>query len=218
VHSIVHPDWCGILKIIPIFARFNVVLIIEPFAMLISFTSDPDLVLKIISLQRMNLRKNLSPEEISSQGFLYVEHDPETLQDICKEEPAVVAMEGDELAGYAICMNKMQGARVPELAPFFNTLDSLKFKNTPLHQASYMVCGQICVSKAYRGQNLVRKLYDLMSFHRTKYKFCITEISTHNNRSLKAHFKVGFVPIHEYVNAKREPWQIVIWDWEHGFK
>lgn len=181
--------------------------------MQISFTSAPEIIPRIIQLQRQNLRKNLTPEEIITQGFLYVEHDPVNLQEICLHQPAVVALDGDHLAGYAICMNKSQGSRVPELVPFFNKLDSLDFQGIHLAETEYLVCGQVCVAKPYRGQNLVSQLYNHMSLEREKYKLCITEISTHNKRSLGAHHKIGFKPIQEYLNRSGELWQIVGWDW-----
>jgi len=181
--------------------------------MQLSFTSAPEIIDQIIKLQRLNLRKYLTPEEIATQGFLYVEHDPANLKQICQDQPAVVARDGDHLAGYAICMNKTQGGQVPELVPFFNKIDKQIFQDIPLNQVDYLVCGQVCVAKPYRGQNLVGQLYRHMSLLRTKYKFCITEISMHNKRSLGAHHKIGFEPILEYHNASGEPWQIVAWNW-----
>lgn len=181
--------------------------------MVISFSSSPEIVRQILELQRSNLRQYLKPDEISSEGFVYVEHDPATLQEICRIEPAVVALDDTSLAGYAICMNKTQGGRVPELVPFFQKLDSLSYNGISLAGASYMVCGQICIAKPYRGHNLMGKLYRHMRVHQSKYMFCITEISKHNVRSLKAHEKVGFEPVHEYLSSKGELWQIVVWDW-----
>lgn len=179
----------------------------------IHFTSSPEIITKILDLQRINLRKNLSPDDITTQGFVYVEHEPGTLQQICNSEPAVVALDGYDLAGYAICMNKTQGGQVPELVHFFRNLDSLSYQGIPLDRSTYMVCGQICIAKPYRGQNLMGRLYQCMSSHQSNYRFCITEISSLNQRSLKAHQKVGFVPIHEYLSAQGEFWQIVVWDW-----
>ncbi len=45
-----------------------------------------------------------------------------------------------------------------------------------------------------------------------KYELLVTEISTKNYRSLKAHEKVGFTTIHTYTDAL-DSWNVVVWDW-----
>jgi L-amino acid N-acyltransferase YncA len=73
--------------------------------------------------------------------------------------------------------------------------------------------GQICVHADYRGQGLVGMLYE---FHRqqlsAQYDILVTEISTNNPRSLRAHLKTGFKVIDTYRDAQDE-WEVVIWDW-----
>lgn len=55
---------------------------------------------------------------------------------------------------------------------------------------------QICVDRNYSGKGLVNMLYqkhkEVYSFH---YDFILTEISTSNYRSIKAHEKIGFQSI-----------------------
>jgi RimJ/RimL family protein N-acetyltransferase len=46
-----------------------------------------------------------------------------------------------------------------------------------------------------------------------KYDFVITEIATHNTRSLRAHEKVGFRLLHNYTDATDE-WDVVLWNWQ----
>lgn len=195
------------------FLGLNYISLVSFSELSIQFGSDSETIKKILQLQKLNLRQNLQPEEIISQGFVYVEHDPEILQKICLAEPAVIAMAGDQLAGYALCMNKQFGNMVPELVALFENLDSIKFHGEKLKNSNYLACGQICIAKAYRGRNLMGTLYHKMKTLNRKYKYCVTEISTHNIRSLNAHYKVGFVPIQEHVNDLGEHWQIVIWDW-----
>ncbi|HNR07427.1 MAG TPA: GNAT family N-acetyltransferase [Saprospiraceae bacterium] len=179
----------------------------------LTFTSDPEILEDVLTLQRLNLRKFLSPEESAAQGFLYVEHDPVTLKSICRSEPAVVALDGKRLAAYALCMTREHGHSVPELFDFFNLVDSLHVEGRALADHGFLVCGQVCVAKEYRGQGLMTSLYHKMSEHRSKYYYCVTEISSRNTRSLHAHSKVGFVPIREHRHADGESWQIVLWDW-----
>jgi hypothetical protein len=46
-----------------------------------------------------------------------------------------------------------------------------------------------------------------------KYDMLITEISTSNIRSQKAHEKTGFKTIYTYTDAADE-WNVVVWDWK----
>jgi RimJ/RimL family protein N-acetyltransferase len=73
--------------------------------------------------------------------------------------------------------------------------------------------GQICVDKNYRGKGLVQELYNKhKEIYSTKYQLLITEVSTANIRSQKAHEKVGFTTIHTYKDAMDE-WNVVVWEW-----
>jgi GNAT superfamily N-acetyltransferase len=181
--------------------------------LIIKFSKDESILQDILDLQRINLRTNLHPDEIDSQGFLYVQHTYDSLKKICATEPAVIALDGEKLAGYALCMNKVHSMQVPELWSFFSSLDKLTYQHKALQESTYLVCGQICIAKAYRGFNLMRRLYNTMSELKTKYQYCITEVSSQNIRSLNAHFKVGFKPIHEFLEENGELWHILLWDW-----
>ncbi len=179
----------------------------------ISFSADLNVISEILALQYKNLRQNLSPEDIESQGFVFVQHRPEALEAICISEPAVIAKDQNLLAGYALCMNKDHAQKVPELIDFFKEIDQLQYDGIALRNTTYLACGQICIAKEYRGQNLMSSLYRHMQLLNTKYQYCITEVSSLNIRSLHAHFKVGFVPLHKHLSAEHEEWQILLWDW-----
>ncbi|MEP7323190.1 MAG: GNAT family N-acetyltransferase [Saprospiraceae bacterium] len=182
----------------------------------IQFSTDKNNLQRILDLQRINLRSNLAPDEINSQGFLYVEHTYELLQTICETEPPIIALDGPNLAGYALCMNRIHSMKVSELRSFFILLEKLTYHDKGLQECNYLVCGQICIAKPYRGFNLMRKLYVKMSELKTKYQYCITEVSSQNIRSLNAHFKVGFKPIHEFLDEHEELWHILLWDWNQN--
>jgi len=46
-----------------------------------------------------------------------------------------------------------------------------------------------------------------------QYDFILTEISTSNLRSLKAHEKMGFETIYTYQDSVDE-WNVVVWNWK----
>lgn len=182
----------------------------------IGFSNDPDDIRAILDLQFDNLRINLSPEEISSQGFVFVRHTYESLKAICDTEPAVVAKHKGSLAGYALCMSKVHSQNVPELKVLFEMLDNTYYEDEPLSKSTYIACGQICIAKPYRGQNLMKKLYHKMAELNKKYRYCLTEVSSQNTRSLQAHYKVGFQNINQHPGENGEVWNIVLWDWNNN--
>jgi L-amino acid N-acyltransferase YncA len=74
--------------------------------------------------------------------------------------------------------------------------------------------GQICIDKTYRGKGVFKMLYDKhREMNKDVYDFIVTEISTGNLRSIKAHQKTGFKTIHTYLDHMDE-WNVVLWDWK----
>ena len=168
---------------------------------------------QILDLQRQNLAPRLSPEVVLSQGFVTAEHDLETLEQMHALAPSIVAKTQDRVVGYALTMVVEARAYVPILAPMFQTFESLDWRGRPLAALPFYVMGQVCVAPAYRGQGVFDALY---RGHRTSYgerfELLVTEIATRNARSLRAHERVGFQPLHRYRDSVDE-WLIVGWDW-----
>jgi GNAT superfamily N-acetyltransferase len=169
---------------------------------------------QILALQRANLAPALSPAEARAQGFVTVEHDLDILERMHALAPSIVARDGERLAGYALAMPLAAQAYVPILASLFQLLGTLSWRGRPLPERSHYVMGQICVAKEYRGQGVFDALYQ---GHRAEYAarfdLLVTEIATRNTRSLRAHERVGFVPLHHHADHV-DDWVIVGWDWQ----
>lgn len=167
----------------------------------------------ILRLQQLNLKQHVAPEERKEQGFLTVQHTLEMLQLMHREAPSIIVKDGNELAGYALTMLRSCRQLIPTLEPMFHAFDPLTWKGKPLNDYAYYAMGQICVAKQYRGMGVFDLLYQ---HHRTtyqsRYDFIITEVSTSNTRSLRAHERVGFTTIHTYRDALDE-WAVVLWAW-----
>jgi len=163
---------------------------------------------QILALQRENLARSLSPDEVASQGFVTVEHSLEILRKMHALEPSIVATDGRELAGYALVMPVECRAFLPVLEPMF-----ARFERLGLNREKFYVMGQICVGPAWRGKGVFDVLYQA---HRTRfrdrYTSTITEVATRNPRSMRAHARVGFEVIDRYRDATDE-WAIIRWDW-----
>lgn len=164
----------------------------------------------ILDLQRVNLPQQISAQEAQEQGFLTVQHDLALLQEMNDACAHTIAKDGSQLAGYALSMTRAFGDRIPILKPLFDLLDQLSWKGQALTEIPYLLMGQVCVAKAYRGQGVFAGLYRAMQERMTSdFQIIVTEISTRNTRSLRAHAKVGFINIHQYQAPDGEEWVVV---------
>lgn len=180
---------------------------------LIKSAEDESELKGILKLQEANLFQNLSPQEKSEQGFVTVKHSLEQLTAMNELAAHVIAKDGDQVAGYILAMTKASRAVIPVLVPMFEQFDQLKVDGKAISALDYLVIGQICVGKNYRGQGLFDRMYaEYRKKFVGKYEFGITEIATSNLRSLKAHERVGFETIHIFRDSIQE-WAIVAWKW-----
>jgi ribosomal protein S18 acetylase RimI-like enzyme len=175
--------------------------------------TDADLK-QILALQRNNLPANLTEERRISQGFVTVQHDLPLLRSMNSSARQIIARDDNRVIGYALVMRPELKYIVPVLIPMFELLETLFYKGVPLPESRYYVMGQICVDEAYRGVGIFDGLYQK---HREvfspEYDYCVTEVSTRNLRSMKAHQRVGFKTIHTFRDETDE-WNIVLWDWK----
>jgi predicted GNAT superfamily acetyltransferase len=175
--------------------------------------TDRDL-LQILALQQINLPKNLSPEEIEREGFVTVMHRFEDLKKMNGYEQSVIAKENEAVVAYLIAMTENSKLDIPILVPMFEVFNEIIFKGKKISEYNYLVVGQVCVAKAFRGQRLLDACYaEYKKRFAEKYAFAITEISKKNPRSLKAHERIGFKTVHEYIDSFGVDWCIVLWDW-----
>jgi hypothetical protein len=101
-----------------------------------------------------------------------------------------------------------------ELESMFQGFDTLQWKGRPVNEYAYYVMGQICIDKGYRGQGLFERLYHKhKDVYQSEFDFIITEVATRNQRSLKAHLRIGFETIDTYTDNLDE-WAVVVWDWK----
>jgi len=162
----------------------------------------------ILRLQRANLTRQLTAEEIAADGFVTVEHTLDLLKRMHAILPSIVAREGDSVAGYALVMPVECRAFIPILEPMFQRLETLGM----LEQRFY-VMGQVCVDKHWRGKGVFDLLYQAHRKHfRASFDACVTEVAMRNRRSMRAHERVGFTVIDRYRDAI-DDWAVLRWDW-----
>ncbi len=164
-------------------------------------------------LQQQNLRTNLSPEESSIEGFVTAEYSLAFLEKMHHAGPSIIAKEDELVVGYALVADKSIRHEHNLLAGLFDVIDETNFNGSQLKNVDYVVVGQLCVAKSFRGKGLVNQMYDYYkNCLVSNFQYCITDIAQENVRSLKAHLKTGFEVINtlDYGGKK---WDIVLWKW-----
>ena len=167
----------------------------------------------ILDLQKANLKTELTAENIEKEGFVTVLHTYDELYQLNAIEKHTVAKVGETVVGYALAMTKKSKNDILVLAPMFDLFSSLVYKKKLVSQYNYIVVGQVCVAKNYRGQAVFDGLYENYKLHHQKnYAFAITEIAITKVRSRKAHQRIGFKEIHFFTDCNGIEWVIVVWD------
>jgi hypothetical protein len=167
---------------------------------------------QILSLQRRNLGRALSQEQQRSEGFVFAEHSIPLLRRMAAELPQAIALSGDQVVGYCLALPPSLRAELPSLEPMFVQFARCIYKGRPLPEYRFVVGGQVCVDRPFRGQDLLKRLYhEIRVSLPSHYDLCVTEIAVRNQVSIRAHEKMGFHTLNTY-SDEREQWAIVAWD------
>jgi hypothetical protein len=168
----------------------------------------------ILSLQQANLKKHLSPEEATSQGFVTVVHDLELIKRLNDREQHIIARNGDRVVGYTLAMTREARNDITVLVSLFDQLETIPVGDRKLSDHAFIVVGQVCVDKAYRGQHVLDSCYAAYrEAYQGKYKMAVTDIVSTNLRSRRAHQRIGFREMKSFVDEAGTEWVIVVWDW-----
>jgi len=171
-------------------------------------------MLNILQLQRENHFTSLSAEDIASEGFLTCTHSLELIRELNDLAPHIIAVCNNKVIAYLLTMTEVAESKMPLLNPMFKEFRTTVFKGKMISEYNYLIVGQVCVGKGFRGQGVLENCYQVYeSFYKNKFDFAITEIATRNKRSINAHKRIGFVEINRYFSPDGEKWSIVILDW-----
>ncbi len=167
---------------------------------------------EILSLQSSNLKRNMGVEDIASQGFVTAEHTFEQLKLINDIENTPVAIFENKVVAYAIAMTKEAAAFMSIFDGLLEETEKIIFNNDRLK--NYIFVGQLCVHKDFRGIGVVPSLYNFFASElKAEYKYGITDLSSNNPRSLKAHQNSGFEMVKTFFDINtNEDWHIVLKD------
>lgn len=165
---------------------------------------------QIAILSNQNLAANVSASEKDSEGFVTWAYTLPILQQLHEIAPSAIVKDGDVVAGYALVLPVTAAPIYPPLQEVLAYFKQLDYKGKPIFDYRFYVMGQVCVHPNYRGQGVFDMLY---AHHRRlytgQYDFVITEIATRNQRSQRAHARVGFETIHTY-HDQLDEWNVVV--------
>lgn len=169
---------------------------------------------QILALQQKNLRQNISPDEANQEGFVTVEHNLEVLTAMTNLEPSMVAKVEGKVVGYCLGMHPDTRTIVPALGEFFEKIYKADYLGASMMQYSFIVVGQVCIAKEYRGMGIFDGMYQAYRvFFQDRYRMAVTEVADSNQRSLKAHYRVGFQDLIYYQQGDGRWWHLIGWDW-----
>ena len=162
-------------------------------------------MIQILALQQKNLFTAISSEEKKIQGFVTVSHTFDllkTMNDVC---PHIIAKSEDRVIGYALCMHPKFADKIEVLRSMFDEIDAIHPK-----PENFIVMGQICIDKVYRGRGVFRQLYQSMQKAiQPEFEKIITKVDAENRRSLQAHYSVGFEKLKTYLSEGRK-WKLIV--------
>ena len=162
-------------------------------------------LLQILELQKVNLPSVLSEKEFKDEGFVTVVHSLDLLRRMNERCPHVIAKSGDQVVGYALCMHPDFSKEIEILKPMFREIEKVLTNQEP-----YLIMGQVCIDKAFRKQGIFRGMYrKMLSTYRSDFGQIITEVDDRNQRSLTAHYAVGFKDLSQYQSSGRN-WCLIV--------
>ncbi|MCF4101727.1 N-acetyltransferase [Gillisia sp. M10.2A] len=171
----------------------------------------------ILRLQHANSPANLSTEEMIKQGFITVIHSLEQLMLMNEIAPHIIGKSSNKVVAYLLAMTAASKNDIPILKPMFNIFDNLQYNSHPVSSYNYLVVGQVCVDKNYRGKGILDNCYNLYrKTYKNRFDFAITEIDARNLRSINAHKRIGFKELSTYRSGDGTNWIVIIWDWEQS--
>ena len=178
----------------------------SPYNLGLAKTNDIE---QIINLLEQNLRNNLS-EEKKMQGFLTWVYSYELLLKLHQQAPSVVVKQDEIVVGYALTVLRQSKSFYDNINTMVKNVEHLKYADKIIGDYKYYIMGQICVDENHRGSGIFQLLYDgHKKYYQQQFELLVTEISTSNHRSIKAHSNYGFQTINTYKDNLDE-WNVVV--------
>jgi RimJ/RimL family protein N-acetyltransferase len=169
----------------------------------------------IHTLLETNLAINIPDEIEDKEGFLTVAYSYADLKRMHEIEPSIIAKDKERVIAYVLALDPVVKKDFPILAPLVDLFGNIIYEGKAVSAYNYLIIGQACIDTAYRGKGVFKKIYAAYKERfKDKYDFAISEIASRNQRSMNAHGRIGFIPVHEYTGPDGVVWTVVILDWK----
>ena len=144
-----------------------------------------------------NLIQNIDRNAQENEGFLIANFTKDALKKFHEICPILLAMERNEVLGYVIVGNEKSVGIDPIIdAMIKEGKNQVEGTDLPMSNKHIFVI-QACVKKAHRKKGVFRQLYaSLIAKYKNTHGLILTEVVSHNKRSLKAHQQLGFETLH----------------------
>jgi hypothetical protein len=141
----------------------------------------------VLALQELYLISNLSEDE-KAAGFVTTPFTIAQLTEVVRAQNLFIAKDENRIIAYIFAGSWKFFSQWPIfnfMTALFPTLTFLNFDITTINSFQY---GPICIHKEYRGQGLIKPLFESMRKHLlVKYPLSVTFINKINIPSLRAH-------------------------------
>ena len=141
----------------------------------------------ILDLQELYLVSNLSDEE-KIAGFVTTPFTVPLLEYVISQNGIFIAKLDNKIVGYAFAASWDFFSRYPIFEYMISLFSRYKFRDFELNTTSSFQYGPVCIHKDYRGQGLLKILFEFMRINTlAKYPLSLTFINKINIPSTRAH-------------------------------
>ena len=141
----------------------------------------------VLALQKRYLVSNLSDEEKKS-GFVTTPFSVEQLTNVINNEGLFIAKDNNKIIAYIFAESWNFFSQYPIFEYMISLFPALSFLDFEINTITSFQYGPICIDKNYRGQGLIKLLFEFMRIHIVKrYLLSLTFINKTNIPSYKAH-------------------------------
>ncbi len=165
-------------------------------------TSDVD---GILELQELYLVSNLTVEE-RVDGFVTTPFTVDLLIEVIEKKGLFIAKINNKIIAYAFAASWEFYSQWPIFEYMISMFSRYKFRDFDLNTNTSFQYGPVCIHKDYRGQGLIKTLFEFMRITVVKnYPLSVTFINKINIPSTKAHIdKLKWTVIDEFEFNKNQ--------------
>ena|SRR3990167_5633721 len=168
---------------------------------------------KMVTLQNKNLKSALNQSE-NLDGFLTASFSAEEFKSMDNDLCVIVCADGQNIVAYACASSIEYNKNFPLIATMIKQFPQIIYKNKPLVSYNSFIYGPACIDREYRGKgvlnNIFSKMRDFLLQEHQQFELLTTIISVENERSIKAHEKLGMKSVGQFEFNENTFWILAL--------